>query len=292
MRKRRVCLGALVLVTALLSACGDSTAPTASTDSQPAGQAGPAEQSTSGPADVNADRRDVVSESLAYAEVDERLVYGHFVIPVDMIEPLPAVIMIHDWWGLNEQMRALCDELAAQGYIVLGVDLFAGGTAASAADARQLEIAVVENPDLAAENLRQAFDFVSNIAAAPSVAAVGYGFGGSWSLNAAVDLQDRLAAAAIYYGQVSSDRGFLAAIDAPVLGFFAGNDRAVPADTVAAFRDALAALEKEHEVIMFDGVRRGFADPQSANFDAGLADDAWGQLLAFLDTNLGAGMTN
>ncbi|MEM7501977.1 MAG: dienelactone hydrolase family protein [Pseudomonadota bacterium] len=292
MRKRRVCLGALVLVTALLSACGDSSAPTAPTDSRPAGQAGPAEQPSSGPADVSADRRDVVSESLAYAEVDERLVYGHFVIPVDMIEPLPAVIMIHDWWGLNEQMRALCDELAAQGYIVLGVDLFAGGTAASAADARQLEIAVVENPDLAAENLRQAFDFVSNIAAAPSVAAVGYGFGGSWSLNAAVDLQDRLAAAALYYGQVSSDRGFLAAIDAPVLGFFAGNDRAVPADTVAAFRDALAALEKDHEVIMFDGVRRGFADPQSANYDAGLAQDAWGQLLTFLDTNLGAGTAN
>lgn len=291
MNKRRDRLGALVAAAVLLTACGESTAPTAPTGDGATGQPDAAPQPTVAPTE-GAEGRDVVSESLAYGEVDESLVYGHFVIPVDMIEPLPAVIMIHDWWGLNEEMRALCDALAAEGYIVLGVDLFGGSTAASAADARQLEIAVVENPDLATENLRQAFDFLTNIASAPSVASVGYGFGGSWSLNAAVDLKDRLAATAMFYGQVSSDRGWLSSVDAPVLGFFAGNDRAVPADTVAAFRESLAALEKEHDVVMFDGVRRGFADPLSANYDAALAQESWGQLVAFLQTTLGSGARN
>ena len=76
-----------------------------------------------------APRRAVVSERLPYAEVNDELVYGHFVFPADMVEPLPAIIMIHEWWGLNDNIRSMADRLAGEGYIVLAVDLFGGETA-------------------------------------------------------------------------------------------------------------------------------------------------------------------
>ena len=80
--------------------------------------------------------RAVVAERLAYAEVGDDLHYGHFVIPADMVEPLPGILVIHEWWGLNDGVRAMADRLAALGYIVLAVDLFGGKTAVSPADAR------------------------------------------------------------------------------------------------------------------------------------------------------------
>ena len=62
--------------------------------------------------------RPVISENLPYAELGDELVYGYFVAPADMFEPLPAVIMIHEWWGLNDNIRAMADRLAAHGGVV------------------------------------------------------------------------------------------------------------------------------------------------------------------------------
>lgn len=268
------------LVLVACSSDTDSNAPTAAptATSSGAGRAPAADGAEAG--------REVVAESLAYAEVDDSVVYGHFAIPVDMIDPLPAVLVIHDWWGLNDAMRETCERLAAQGYIVLGVDMFGGQTAASAPQARQLEIAVIEQPELVLDNLQQAMDFVLDVANAPDIAVLGYGFGGSWALNAAVDRGDRLSAAALFYGQVNSEKGWLAQLAVPVLGFFAENDRAVTASTVAGFESALQELGKAHDIVMYPDARRGFADVQSDNYDAALANQSWEQLLDFLAATL------
>ena len=252
-------------------------APAASTEQAPA------------TADVGAPpSRSVVAEALPYGEVDDRLVYGYFAIPADMIDPLPAVVLVHDWWGLNEQTRVMSERLASEGYIVLGVDLFGGQTASSLSEARSLEIAVVENPALAIENMRQAFDFILNTAGAPSVAALGLGFGGSWSLNAALEFGDEVSASVSFYGQVHDDPEKLAQINGPDLGLFAENDRAVPVETVGRFEAALEALEKDYEIIVYPGVRRGFADPLSDGFDSDVAEDAWDRTVEFLELRLQA----
>lgn len=230
--------------------------------------------------------RPVVAETLPYGEVDNELVYGHFAIPADMIDPLPAIIVIHDWWGLNQEMRDIAEQLAAEGYIVLGVDLFRGQTAKALGKARELETEVVENPTLAVDNLRQAVDFIRNTAGAPRVATVGFGFGGGWSLNAAIEMPGELDASVSYYGQVVSDRDKLTPVTAPILGLYAEGDRAVPADSVREFQSTMDALEKDVDIQMYGDARRGFADRLSDNYDADVAAEAWNHVLQFLDTHV------
>lgn len=233
--------------------------------------------------------RAVVAETLPYAEVDDDLVYGHFVFPSDMVEPLPALIVIHEWWGLNDGVRAMADRLAGEGYIVLAVDLFGGKTAQYPSDARQLMLDVVEDPAPANENLRQAYQFLEQTAGAPRIGVLGWCFGGGWALNAAMLMPEQLDAAVIYYGQVTGDQEKLAPLQMPILGLFAENDRGIPVEGVREFEEALETLDKNHEIVVYPDVGHAFANPSGNNYAPEAARDAWEKALGFLDTHLGLG---
>ncbi len=226
-------------------------------------------------ASIAPDRAVVADEKLAYAEVGEKLSYGHFVIPADMVEPYPAILVIHEWWGLNEGVRAMADRLAGLGYIVLAVDLFGGETAATPADARQLMLGVVENPDVASENIRQAYEFLRDTAGAPRIASLGWCFGGGWSLNAALLFPDELNAAVIYYGQVTNNEANLRRLNVPILGIFGNEDRAIPVESVKSFEKALMNLEKNYDIEIYPGVGHAFANPTGTNYNAEAAGQAW-----------------
>jgi carboxymethylenebutenolidase len=231
--------------------------------------------------------RSIVSDPrIAYAEVNDELVYGHFVFPSDMIEPLPAVIMIHEWWGLNDNIRAMADRLAGEGYIVLAVDLYDGQIAESAEAAREHMLSVVEQPDFASENIRQAYAFLSEIAGAPRIGSLGWCFGGGWSLNTAILFPDDLDAAVIYYGQVTDDVDRLLPLNVPILGLFGAEDTGIPVASVEAFEAALQKLRKEHDIQIYPGVGHAFANPTGDNYSAEVADDAWKRTLEFLGKNL------
>jgi carboxymethylenebutenolidase len=238
------------------------------------------------PAAEVAPARPVVFERLAYAEVGDELVYGHFVFPEDMVEPLPAVIMIHEWWGLNDNIRAMANRLAGEGFIVLAVDLFGGSTAASPEQARQQMLAVVENPAQANENLRQAYEFVSRTAGAPRIGSLGWSFGGAWSLNTAMLFPEDLDAAVIYYGQVTDDADRLMPISAPILGLFGAEDKGIPVDSVERFEAALERLRKNHTIHVYPGADHEFANPTGNAYNAAAAEDAWQKTLQFLDLHL------
>jgi carboxymethylenebutenolidase len=223
---------------------------------------------------------------LAYAEVGDELVYGYFVFPSDMVEPLAAIIVIHDWWGLNDNIRAMADQLAAEGYIVLAIDLFGGKIATSADEARQSVLSTIEDSELASENIRQAYDFLSAAAGAPRIGSLGWGFGGGWSLSAAMLFPDELDAAVIYYGQVTGDEELLRPISAPILGLFGANDSGISVETLQQFETALEHLRKSHEIHVFPGVDRAFANPTGNTYNADVAADAWEKTLKFLNYNL------
>ncbi len=227
----------------------------------------------------------VDSETLAYADVNDELVYGYLAYPSGVTEPLPAIVMIHEWWGLNDNIRAMANRLAAEGYMVLAVDLYGGETATNAGAARVKMLQVVENPGSARENLRQAVDFLK-IAGAPGIASVGWCFGGGWSLNSAMLFPADLDATVIYYGQVTADEGKLAAIDAPLLGLFGAVDRGITVESVNAFEAALQRLRKEYEIHIYPGVGHAFANPTGNNYNREVAEDAWRRTLEFLAENL------
>ncbi|MGH8195077.1 MAG: dienelactone hydrolase family protein [Woeseiaceae bacterium] len=255
---------------------GESAGSTGSPDSTPAAGA----------------ERAVVAETLPYAEVDDELFYGHFVFPSDMVEPLPALIVVHEWWGLNDDVRAAADKLAAEGYIVLAIDLFGGKTADLPASARELMLEVLENPESANENIRQAYAFVRDTAGAPTVGSVGWDFGGAWALNTALLFPDDLDAVVIYYGQVIDSADKLAPLNVPILGLFAENDRVITVESVQKFQDALDSLGKTYEIEIFPGTGHAFANPKANHYDAAVAAQAWQRTVEFLDQYLSPDAAN
>lgn len=231
-------------------------------------------------------QRAVVTERLPYADVDDELVYGHFAFPADMVDPLPGLIVIHEWWGLNDSVRAMADRLAAEGYVVLAVDLFEGKSTLSPAEARAQMLNVVENPANADENIRQAYQFLMDTAQSPRIGSLGWDFGGGWSLNAALLFPDELDAAVIYYGQVTDNEEQLAPLNVPILGLFGEDDRGITVESVGAFEEALENLRKNYEIEIYADAEHAFADPTGNRYNAAVAEMAWKRTLEFLDRYL------
>lgn len=281
---------ALSVATMLLLVACDSGTPQG--NDQPAvqeagGGAAPAADPPSSPAATG--EREIVAETLPYAEVEERLVYGYFVFPVDMVDPLPGIILIHERWGLDDGTRGLADRLAAQGYVVLAIDLFSGNVARNSEESRKLILPVVENQAIAEENIRQAYEFLVNTAQAPRIGAVGWSFGGNWALNTAMLFPNDLDAAVIYYGQLSSNEERLGPVNVPILGIFGENDRGVTPEKVSEFEQALESLGKTYRVRSYPGVGHAFADPTGVNYDAVAAEQAWTEVMDFLGRHLAGG---
>lgn len=291
--RRNAVTGGVIFVALLLglAACDKDTGATVDTEAARESVDAVAEEhagDTGAPSEGAAipPERAVVAETLPYAEVGDRLSYGHFVFPSDMVDPLPALIVVHEWWGLNDGVRALADRLAAEGYIVLAVDLFGGEVAETPDKARQLMVRVLENPAAAEENIRQAYQFVRDTAGAPRVASFGWCFGGGWAFNAAMLFPEDLDAAVVYYGQLGTDVEALARLELPILGHFAENDRTIPLETVQEFTDALDSAGVEHDIRVYPGVGHAFANPSGNNYDAEAARQAWELSLAFLQEHL------
>ena len=290
---RRVLTLGLTSLALLVAACDSGNSDSQNTDSE-AGRANvdamtrehADDTAEPSPAAQIAPQRDVISERLPYAEVNNELVYGHFVFPSDMVDPLPAIIVFHEWWGLNDNVRAMADRLAGEGYIVLAVDLFGGKTATSPEQARQQMLTVVEDSKPAAENIRQAFDFVNTTAGAPRTGSLGWCFGGGWSLNTAMLFPDELDATVIYYGQVTDDEERLRNISSPILGLFGAEDKGISVESVQAFEAALERLRKNYEIHIYPGADHAFANPTGNAYNAEVAEDAWRRTLDFLSLHL------
>jgi len=231
-------------------------------------------------------QRAVISERLPYGEIGDELVYGFFTAPSDMVEPLPAVLIIHESWGLNDSVRDAAEKLAAEGYIVFAVDLFAGNTATSPAAARELVAAVVENRAAAESNIREAYEFVREAAGAPRVGVLGWGFGAGWALDTAAEFGDRLDAVVIYYGEVSGDEDKLRPITAPLLAHFGGNDKLISQESVTEFDEALQRLRKNHTIENYPRMGNAFASAASKYYSPKIAEKAWHTTLEFLDLHL------
>jgi carboxymethylenebutenolidase len=261
----------------------------AACEKQAADKAAVTEESTAvesaEPSSPTDSERPVDAETLPYAEVREKLAYGYFAFPSDMAEPLPAVLLVHDWWGLDDDMRTAANKLAAAGYMVLAVDLYDGKSVSNAAEAREKSKEVSQNIASVEENIRQAIEFV-DVAGAPSVGIAGWGVGGGYALDAAVRFPELIDAVVVFYAQVPGSTDRLGTLDAPVLGLFGAEDTSVAPESVEAFAAATNRLGRPAEIEIFEGAGHGFTDPKRARYDAPIAARAWTHMLDFLAENL------
>lgn len=192
-----------------------------------------------------------------------------------------AVVLFHEWWGLNNQIKAVAADLAAKrGYAVIAVDLFKGGVATTPAAARGLVGAVNETEAL---DTAAAWIDWARTQGAGRLATLGWCFGGGWSLNAS--LARPVDATVIYYGNVAKKAAELAPLKGPVLGHFGRRDQHINAAMVDGFEAAMAAAGKQLTVHWYDA-DHAFANPTGANYAERDAALAWQRTLAFFKATL------
>ena len=238
------------------------------------------------PAATTEPRVPVVGEDVTYGSIDGADVNGYIARPADGGGDLPALIVIHEWWGLNDNIRQAARRLAGEGYVALAVDLYDGASGTTPKEAMQLMQKLTANTERADENLRQAYAYLADTVGAPRVGSVGWCLGGRWSLRTAILLPDKLDAAVIYYGTVVTDAETLAPLQMPILGNFAEDDPIIPLDTVAAFEQALNDQGKDVDVKIYAGAKHAFSNPSGMAYDPVAAADAWERTTAFFARHL------
>lgn len=276
-----------LLVAGLVSglvACGDSEQPS---QVQPAASAAPV--ASSGRMN-NIDLLQIAGAELPYAEVEGELARGYFSYPVDMVEPLPAIIVIHDQYGLNENFKRVADQVAGLGYVAVAVDLFDGATGKVPADTREASIKLLEKPEFGRTNLAQAIEFVETSFGSTEFAVIGWGSGGLWALNTASVFTDKINAVVVVQGQTITSAEFLATLTMPLLGVYGANDPGVNTAAVTAFREALSAAEVVFETRVYPVAGSGFMLPDSRSYDRAKAANAWELMAGFLRSNLSSSM--
>jgi carboxymethylenebutenolidase len=198
--------------------------------------------------------------------------------------PFPAVVVIQEWWGLNDNIKHWTDRLAADGYAALAVDLYDGTVATTREEAMAAMQSVQD--DRAAEILNAGCDFLKEDerVQASALGSIGWCFGGGWSLRTAIMRPD-LDAAVIYYGRLTDDPDELRKIQAGLLGIFGNQDQGIPPEAVNAFERALEKADVEHEILRYDA-NHAFANPSGARYDQEAAADAWEHVREFLAEEL------
>jgi carboxymethylenebutenolidase len=185
--------------------------------------------------------------------------------------PFPALVVIHEWWGVNDWVKEEASKLADQGYVALAIDLYRGKVATTPEEAHEIMRGVPD--DRASRDLLAATTYLgsqSNVDP-KRIGSIGWCMGGGYSLNLAV-ADPRLKAAVINYGHLASDDATLKKINASILGIFGGQDKGIPVADVTKFESQLKALGKTVDIHIFPDAGHAFQNPN--NKQGYRADDA------------------
>jgi carboxymethylenebutenolidase len=200
--------------------------------------------------------------------------------------PFPGIVVIHEWWGLNDWVKEQAAKLADQGYVALAVDLYRGKVATTPDEAHEIMRGVPE--DRAQRDLHAAVEFLkaqSNVNK-DRIGAIGWCMGGGYALDVAL-LEPSLRADVINYGHLATDPGSIAKIHAAVLGIFGGQDRGIPVDDVKKFEQALKQQGNKVEIVIYPDAGHAFENPNNkTGYRADDAADAWKRTVTFLASTL------
>ena len=194
----------------------------------------------------------------------------------------PAILLIHEWWGLNDQIKSVAAEFANQGYLALACDLYERTVTTDPGKAGALMEALDQAK--ARETLTA---WVNWLRKHPDgngkVATIGWCMGGGLSLAASIDAA--VDATIIYYGNVNFPAAELAKLKGPLLGQFAEKDGWINHPMVDPFVANLKKLGKKHEIHWYDA-DHAFANPSGQHYEKKDAALAWSRSLDFLKASL------
>jgi carboxymethylenebutenolidase len=201
--------------------------------------------------------------------------------------PFPAVLVIHEWWGLDGWVKDQARALAKEGYVALAADLYRGKVTSKQEEAHQLMSGLPE--DRAVRDLEAAFNYLLGRRDVRRIGVIGWCMGGRYALRLATE-EPRLAAVVAYYGAPPTDRAAIARIKAPVLGNYGAEDKGPSPEQVKAFEEAMKKAGKTVDIKIYTGAGHAFANPNNpwGGYREAAAKDAWQRTQAWFAKHLKA----
>ena len=221
----------------------------------------------------------VESTEVVYGQSGDQIHRGYLSRPV-ATEAKSALIVIHEWWGLNEDIHAMTEQLAALGYTALAVDLYDGKSATQVRAAYELSTNLSSNEERGLANLKAAYDYLEAEMGATKIGVIGWCLGGKWSLKTALMLPEDIDATVIYYGSLTDDKDKLATLDMPIIGFVGTKDRLHKEFIV--FDENMKELGKDSSVYIYEGAKHAFANASGTVYEPVAAEDSWSKTTKFL----------
>lgn len=186
-----------------------------------------------------------------------------------------AVILIHEWWGINNHIRDIAGRYASEGYLCLAPDLFRGKLAKNTEEASKLMQALAIEDGI--ETIREAIATAKQTYNVQKIGINGYCMGGTFALGAACEL-DELAAAAPFYGDIPEEN-VLKRLKVPTLFIAGKKDAWINAEKVNALKEATRKYNLPVEVVVYDADHAFFNDTRREVYDQQAAADAWRRVL-------------
>src|SRR5438105_3436135 len=198
----------------------------------------------------------------------------------------PGLIVIQEWWGVNDWVRDQAERYAKEGYVALAPDLYRGKIATTPDEAHEMMRGLPQ--DRAMADLKAAFRYLAERkdVDATRIGVIGWCMGGGYALDLTL-AEPKTAATVINYGHLMADPATVAKIHSPILGNFGAEDRGIPPADVKAFESALKKDNKSADIKIYEGAGHGFMNPNNKDgYVKSAADDAQTRIDKFLRESL------
>jgi len=282
LRRATLALGSAAAAQTLLAACAPAPEAPPVVDDGSSGNSegvGDPEGSTS-----QTSSQEIAGETVTYGELDGQELTGYLAAPL-ATEGGPGVVLLQEWWGLNEHIKDVARRIAREGYVVLAPDLYHGQSTTEPDEARKLVMEL--DQEAAVAEIDAASDFLRGqpMVAGDKVGIVGFCMGGRLALQAGLKDTDLGAVVAFYGTPLTAEEA--PSMGAPVLGLYGSEDGGIPVPDVEAMGEALDAAGVQNEIQVYEGAEHAFFNDTRASYDADAAEDAWTRMLAFFEAELG-----
>ncbi len=292
LERATVALGSLSAAGLLLTACAEAPAETpppvvagasATPGSEAAGATPTAGESAATPGPVESSNPDIVTETVTYSDVNGAPLLAYVARSLKG-GSLPGVMVIQEWWGLDEHIQAVTRRLAEEGFIALAPDLYHGVVVTEPDEARKLVMEL--DMEAAVQEIRQGVAFLQeqSFVTGPKIGIVGFCMGGRLALQTA-RVEEGLGATVAFYGTpLSADEA--RDVKAPLLGLYGDADQGIPVSQVKTMEVALESAGITHEMVIYEGAPHAFLNDTRPSYHPEAASDAWAKMVAWFQTHL------